>query len=158
MDPPNAPIIVSESRGKVFLLWLGGGALTAVGAWMVRDPTAKPWEAWGCLIFFGAGFLFATSLLIRPAVLTLSPEGFRVQMLWRDQLTRWDEVTGFRIWSARGSVRYIAFDYDPDHRRGLASVLGFGSLPGNWTKGPQELLDLMTECKARWGPTPRGPV
>jgi len=156
MATTDSPIIVNESKGKIFGLWLGSLVLTAGGAWMVQDPTTKPWEAWGGLIFFGACVLIMTLLLIRPAVLTLGPEGFRVQMLWRNSLTRWDEVTGFRVWSPGRGVRQIAFDYAPGYKRGLKSVLGFGALPGNWSKSPQELLDLMTECKARWGPAQEG--
>jgi hypothetical protein len=154
MAASDQSIVVRESRGKILLLWIGSAAFTAMGVWWTRDPGIKAFEAWGGLIFFGACLVISTLLLIRPGVLTLSPEGFRVQALWRNKLTRWDDVTGFRIWSPRRFTRYIVYDFTPGHKRGLSAALGFGSLPGNWSMSPPDLLALMNEGQVRWGGTP----
>jgi hypothetical protein len=155
MELPQPPIVIRESRWEAAALAL----VSAFLIWGCALSIAGPKPAWGYVgvLLFGAGGLIAAAQLVRPSTLTLDPSGFRVDQLWRSWHVRWEQASNFHIgYQSRGFTRYVTYDYAPD-RPAWGGLNRWGQLPPYWRMSPPELVELMTQCKARWGgavPTP----
>jgi hypothetical protein len=152
LDPP---IVIRESRWKAALLVLTSVLLVGGMILAISNPTSSSSQtAFGYfgIVFFGLGFLISLAQVIRPTTLTLDAHGFEVAQLFRTWRVRWEQASNFQIgYQSRGFTRYIAFDYVPD-RLAWGGLNRSGRLPSYWTMSPPKLLDLMKQCKSRWGP------
>jgi hypothetical protein len=89
LDQP--PIIIRSSRNTALLMLLIAFGFVAIGVRMLRDPKINPVIGYLEIAFFGAGIPIFGCRLVRPDVLTLTPDGiawdgvFRtVQWTWND--------------------------------------------------------------------------
>jgi hypothetical protein len=157
-SPDQPPIVIRSWRGNSALMLLIAAGFVAIGAFMIRDPKQSAMISWLIMIFFGAGIPLFGWRLIRPDVLTLSPNG----MTWRSALRtvewRWDDVRNFRPYSPAPKTisKHVGFDFT-DSARGAQlrhaakAMTGVeGSIGGGWELGAAELAELLNQARARW--------
>jgi hypothetical protein len=85
------PLVIRSSRGTSLLLLLIAVVLVVIGAGMQRDPTQNPAIGYLEIIVFGAGIPIVGWRLIRPDLLTVTPDG----ITWRGVLrtVHWHGMT-----------------------------------------------------------------
>ncbi|MGC1300751.1 MAG: hypothetical protein WA840_00120 [Caulobacteraceae bacterium] len=134
------------------LLPLAAGLLVLVERTHTRiDPAAE----WGTVLLgagmtapFGLIFYRAAYMLIRPASLSLSPQGLAIELAGVANQWSWDRVSDLR-YGGRG--------------RGL--LFGPSSLSGSyhgidpiWKVGLDQIRTLVLDAKSRWGDAAVSPV
>ena len=152
MDPSAPPIVVRESRWKTAGLAFGASLFVWILVLPDGNSTAHDGTRYFVLLAIGLVDLFFIAQVFRPATLTLDPNGFKVDTLFRNWSVPWERASNFRIANrSRSFTRYIAYDHKPD-AFGSAGYGRWGELPSYWTLSPPRLLELMNQCKASWGP------
>jgi hypothetical protein len=143
-------------------------AFTAGGVCMGLDG-----EQSGLLVagFFGlCTLVMIGTLLPGSSSLRLSPEGFRVRILYRTTSVRWDEVAGFGVVSI-GFQTLVVWDYSPGSPhfvlRGRVSATLRGhdaALPDTFGRSPRDLAELLKAYRDHFaggstaGPDPGPPA
>ncbi len=147
------PVTLYPSRRKWLLLLLTAAAFTAAGVDMV--VTAHP-HGWAVLIFFGAGMIVSTVMLLPGAAqLTLDRDGFTAVSLFRASRSRWQNVTGFQAISIPYSAKaMVGFDDVTAKGKALAELSTAmagrsGALPDNYGISVEELVRLMAQWRER---------
>jgi hypothetical protein len=154
------PIVIRSSRITAALMLLICAGFVAVGIWIVRDPGEDHVAAYLASAFSALGIPLFMWRLVRPDVLTLTPEGINWRSIFRTSSFRWDEVRDFRSYAPSGktTTKHVGFDFTPSYRtrqgafahtaRQLTGV--DGSLGGGWELGVTDLADLLNNARARW--------
>jgi hypothetical protein len=147
LQPGRAPVVLRPSKRKELALLAVSLGFAVLGAFAAASGEAIGWAA---LVFFGLCAVVAVvTLLPGASYLRLEPEGFVMCSLYRaDRLRRWDEVTGFHVYSTPGGAQ-VGFDFSPGARppgsglaRGLAGV--DGGLPNTYGLKAEELAELLS--------------
>jgi hypothetical protein len=110
-----------------------------------------------CIGFFGLcaiGGIFGT---VRPATVTLGPEGIAICGGWKTRTFSWRDVSQFQIVAIR-QVKLVGFDISPDCKgferlrqinRATAGV--DASLPAYLELSPDDMLSLVLAAQNKWG-------
>jgi hypothetical protein len=156
LDAP--PIVIRSSRGNSALMLAISAVFVAIGAFMLRDPEQSAAISWLIIIVFAAGIPFFGWRLIRPDILTLSPDG----VIWRGALRtvhwKWGDAQNFRPYSPAGKTisKHVGFDFTDNARasrlrHATKAMTGVeGSLGGGWELSAAELAELLNTARARW--------
>jgi len=158
LDQP--PIVIRSSQTTSLWMLLISIAFVASGVLIVRDPTQNPVMGYLGIAFFGAGIPLFGYRLIRPDVLTVSPDGIIWRTLFRTFSRRWDDVQDFRPYAPTGRTisKHLGFDFTDSYRlhskrlrRTAKSLTGVeGSLGGGWELSAADLADLLNNAGTRW--------
>lgn len=125
---------------------------TAGGVWMAAKGD---WKGWAALIFFGLCTLVSALMVLFPQVtsLRLTEEGFYIRSLFRTHFTRWEDVTGFAVFSISVNAM-VGFNYSASYtrqqlgRQWAQDLAGWeGALSDTYGMSAQELADLMNAWK-----------
>lgn len=148
-DFPALPVVIRRSKRFGFVLvvatglplWLALPHLSPSEATPSTETAALP----GMLPFLLA-FVLGILMLLRPARLTLTPDGLiyeRLLRLWR-RSWRWPEVSGFN-WEVVGTGK--------SKRTAIVFTSGLRQveLPPYWEWPAQEVLDLLNHTRTTWG-------
>jgi hypothetical protein len=154
------PIVIRSSRITAALMLLICTGFVAIGIWIVRDPAEDHVAAYLASAFFALGIPLFMWRLVRPDVLTLTPEGINWRSIFRTSSFRWDEVQDFRPYAPSGKAtsKHVGFDFSASYHaqhgalsRTARQLTGVdGSLGGGWELGATDLADLLNNARARW--------
>lgn len=148
-----APVTISASRWKSALLFLGSTVFVLVLTQMLLagelDLILYPG-----LAMFGLGMLISAAHMVRPPRLILTDQGFTCRALTRTWSVRWEDIEELFLWENPvtrwpATQKLVAWTYRPgrEPKKAMARVsaaLGAsGALPGMWTLGSAQLLELM---------------
>lgn len=132
----------------------------AIAVFMLRDPAENHVIAYFSMFFFGAGIPLFAWRLVRPDVLTVSPNG----MTWRSSFKivhwAWNDIQDFRAYkpSSKMISEYLGFDFTESYHqrhhgiyRVAKAIAGVeGSIGGGWELEAADLAELLNKARARW--------
>jgi hypothetical protein len=162
----SPPIVIRQARGKLVRILLLSIVMTAlvVFAWRGMradgDPKAPLMLAGAC--FFALGIPLFSYQLVRPATLTLTPQGFSYHGIGKGWSRAWSDIAGFGLLEQRSrgikTSSMLCWTYQPhyDSQKVGRQVASFvsggaeGALPGMWSLKPEALLELMEQARLRW--------
>jgi Bacterial PH domain len=158
LDQP--PIVIRSSRLYSALMLLIAAGFVAIGAFMLRDPKESATTSYLIMIFFGAGIPLFAWQVIRPGVLTLSPDGVSWRSPFRTVHYQWSDIQTFRPYkpAAKSLSKHLGFDFTDSYRArrggpyGLAKAMAGveGSFGGGWELSAADLAELLNQARARW--------
>jgi len=158
LDAP--PIVIRSSRGNSALMLLISAAFVATGVLILKDPKESPTIAWLVMIFFGLGIPIFGWRLLRPDMLTLTPDGISWRTMFRSAQWTWDDLQNFRAYKPTSKTisKHLEFDFTDSYhaRRGgsrgvVKAITGVeGSLGTGWELSAADLAELLTKARARW--------
>jgi hypothetical protein len=158
-------LIVRQSRGKVALACLGSLAFVVLGVYFIGHaqqvatirypPAFVEVTGWLVTVLFGLTLVLWFAALIKPATVSLGPEGLRITSALQTYVRPWSALSNFRIWRYRVS-KSVRFD-DAIKSSSWLVKLGAGpggggrSLPNLLDDKPEQLLSALSAAKRRWG-------
>ena len=165
------PIVITGTSGRAALLLAACVVFVVLGGLAIVKGEADSVSAGiPAVLIFGLGVAIAIAQIVRPAILTITPDGVRVRTLLRTWAVRWDEVTEFFVLKARATQKSIgtstadmaAFNrIDPPRasifmNRAREADGAFG--PG-WPLSAAQMTALLNAARARSlaGPQPGTP-
>ena len=132
----------------------------AIAVFMLRDPAQNHIIAYFSMIFFGAGIPLFAWRLIRPEVLTVSPNGMTWRGTFKTVHWTWKDIQGIRAYrpSSKMISEHVGFNftesYHQRHRgiyRVAKAIAGVeGSIGGGWELKAIDLAELLNKARARW--------
>lgn len=147
------PAVLRQPPGLTLLLGGVSAAFLAGSLLLVRQKGAEN-IGWFGVIMAGLMTLSFAAILIRPARLELTPQGFRYGTLGRLRTYRWSQSDNFRVVQNRFFYQ-ILWDYRVDGApEDRSRVL---LMNGDWRMPPWKVVDLLTQAKARWSPRENSP-
>jgi len=157
-DLDQPPVVIRSSQRTSWWLLIASVVFVAGGVLMLRDPTQNPIVGYLAIIFFGAGIPIFAWRLIRPEVLTVSPDGLTWRSAFRTMHFRWDAVQRFRAYSPTGTIsKHVGFDFTDSQtqskglRQTAKALTGVeGALGSGWELSAADLADLLNAARARW--------
>jgi hypothetical protein len=162
----QAPRIIRQSRRKIGLACLAGGAAVALGTWFILRPEQAASSRYPRQVVLFLGWLITplfTALLInslvvlmRPSSITIDPAGVTITAYWKSYRRRWTSLSNFRIWTVGGTKLIVFDDSEPALGRwwaGLHSAArgANSSLPAGLDGQPEAILEELRRAKASWG-------
>ncbi len=161
-DLDRPPVIIRSSQRTSLLFLIVSLGAVAGGVLMLRDATQNTIVSYFTIIFFGAGIPIFAWRLVRPDVLTVSPDGITWRSAFRTAHLRWDDLQRFRAYSPTSSSlsKHLGFDFTEGYdgqskglRQSVKSFTGVdGSLGGGWELNSADLAVLLNAARARWAP------
>jgi len=149
----NDIIILRPSRWK----WLGIGLLSLafVVAGVFLISVGKP-VGWLSVIFFGFGCVVSILYLLPNAsYLRITPEGFTICTMYKQDTFNWADVTEFGV--GRVVNKMVMFNFEPSYQRSTrlrnvnAKLTGFeAGLPDSYGLSHEALAGLLNQYKAAW--------
>jgi hypothetical protein len=147
------PVTLYVSRKKWLLMLASCVAFT--GGCAASIPTEPLW-GWGGALFFGAGTIVSTVILLPGAgKLTLDADGFEVTNLFRRRRSRWLDVTDFVPEAVQFSPKKLLGYNDANQKGKVMGELNVGltgrnsALPDNYGFALEDLARLMTLWRER---------
>ena len=149
-------LTLGGARWKSALVILGAAGFVALGVFLAGQPRTDA-RVVGVIavILFGLFGVLGAVQLVRPVKVVLGPAGFTVTAFpYPPRTTAWSDVGEFFIWKHQAS-KFVAFRYAPGKapdtlltkvNRGLGLE---GYLPAGLKPGPERVLKIMEEWKAR---------
>ena len=169
MPPPDLdtpPVVIRQSRAVLGLLLGLDAALLCLPILAFTSGELKGDSVTGAAVALGlftlAG-LFVGVTFLRPATLTIGPEGLVHRTLFRTRSLSWTDVQSFFVLSIRfrwATSRMAAYTLRPDLRRPGAAMDRWraanggadGSVGGGYTLRVGPLVDLLNRARRKWGP------
>lgn len=123
-----APLALRPDRGAAAGWTAGGGALVALGAWLVADSGGLA-LAWVALAVFVSLGLFFGLQLVAPQwyTITLDEFGCHGRTLWHAADVPWEAVRVARVWHLAGDPMLELHLGDGDDGRAVGLLLPVGA-------------------------------
>jgi hypothetical protein len=144
--------VIKGSRLKVMLLLAICLIFTAMGVYLLGDPSVSPVMAWLCVGLFGLGVPLSLAMLALPNSVTLRSDHFTVRALWKSYDVAWGDVEVFHVWqNPYARQRLVAWTYRPGCgptgvMANMSANLGAeGAMPGMMSMSTDKLVALMNQ-------------
>jgi hypothetical protein len=155
----DEPVVVTASKRKALLLFLGSGAFVAIGAFLIVKGEST---AWFVVAFFGLCLAISVVLLLPGSTkLTIDRDGIHMTNMFRLTHIQWCDVDSFYVGSIRTGmsstkmigIRYSAAYQGQNAGRKVASALSGmeGAIPDQYQTSADDLCELLNHARQRFG-------